>query len=169
MRFLLFLLLLPLAAGAAVFRWVDKDGKVHYSDTRPSPETGKVEEKSLHANVIDTAGQPYAVQKASKEFPVTLYSSADCGPACGAGRELLKKRGVPFTEVPLTTEEAQAALRKRAGEGPLMVPSLFVGSQVLRGFEEGIWNRQLDDAGYPRNASPSAKKPESPDGAVPKK
>ncbi len=160
-RLFLLLLLLPLAASAGVYRWLDKDGKVHYSDKPPPPEVLKMEERKLRQNVIDTAGQPYAVQKAATDFPVTLYTGPDCGAACNGARALLKKRGVPFSEVSLVTEEAAAAFRKRAGDGPLLVPALGVGTQVLKGFEEGGWNRQLDEASYPKFASPGAAKPQA--------
>ena len=170
-RILLLLLVFPLTAASGVYRWQDKDGKVHYSDRPPPPDIVKVEEKKLGSNVIDTAGLPYAVQKAAKDFPATLYVGTDCAQPCGLARALLNKRGVPFSEVSLTTEEAAAAFRKRAGEGPLMVPSLTVGAHVLRGFEDGAWNRLLDEAGYPRNGAPGTTKlePKAPEATGTKK
>lgn len=153
------LLALPLLAAAATYRWVDKTGKVHYSDQPPPPEVLKMEERRLRPNVIDTSGQPYAVQKASREFPVVLYTGATCGAACDSARGLLNKRGVPFSEIAVAKEEDAVVFRKRFGDGPLMVPALSVGSQNLKGFEEGGWNRLLDDAGYSRIAVPGAPKP----------
>lgn len=43
------LALLSLTVGAQVYRWVDKDGKVQYSDQPPPPGTGKAEVTRINA------------------------------------------------------------------------------------------------------------------------
>ena len=91
--------------------------------------------------------QPYALQLAAKSFPVTLYTSKDCEP-CGAARNLLNARGVPFREVLVVDEPQQEELRKVAGA--LAVPSVTVGSNVQKGFEESAYHSLLDIAGYPK-------------------
>lgn len=146
------LLLLCLAAAGAqageMFRWVDAEGKVHYTDQPPPGSARQVEEKKLQSNIVDTTELPYATQQAMKKYPVTLYVS-DCGEACNAARAHLNQRGVPFTtKNPQTTPADAEALTKLVGAA--YVPVLVVGSAVSKGYEKGAWDAALDGAGYPR-------------------
>ena len=138
------------AAQADFYRWVDADGKVQYSDQPPPANIKQVEKVKATGGKPSDAPLPYALQQAVKNFPVTLYSS-ECGDACTRARQLLMKRGIPYTEVDATDPKAQEELRKLTG-GPLEVPFLKVGRDALRGFEEGKWNTSLDAAGYPQTA-----------------
>ena len=138
------------AASAQMYRWTDEKGRVHVTDTPPPPSAKAVQKKSFSGGgtaASDSAGQPYALQLAAKSFPVTLYTSKDCEP-CGAARNLLNARGVPFREVLVVDEPQQEELRKVAGA--LAVPSVTVGSNVQKGFEESAYHSLLDIAGYPK-------------------
>ena len=98
LRILICALLFSTSASLAgnLFRWVDSDGTVHYSDQPPPTSVKDVQEKKLGASVVESSPS-YALQQAAKNFPVTLYAT-DCGPGCNKARELLNKRGVPFNE-----------------------------------------------------------------------
>jgi glutaredoxin len=138
------------AASAQMYRWTDDRGRVHVTDTPPPPSATAVQRKSFSGggtDASDTAGQPYALQVAAKSFPVTLYTARDCDP-CGDARKLLNSRGVPFREVLVVDEPQQQELRKVAGA--LAVPSVTVGSNVQKGFEESAYHSLLDIAGYPK-------------------
>lgn len=139
------------AQSASLYRWVDIDGKVHYTDHPPPPSAArKVEEKSIGTPPADDGPLPYASRLAAKNFPVTLYNSG-CGEACTKAREHLTQRGVPFNEKDAGTTEVQAELKKLIGA--LEVPVLAVGTVTrLKGYESGAWNAALDEAGYPKSA-----------------
>lgn len=145
----LLLLAVPLHAGT-LYRWVDPDGKVQYSDKPPPPSAKDVQQKQLGAPAADTGRLPYATQIAAKNFPVTLYVT-DCGEACTKARELLRKRGIPYAEKNPQQPAEQEELSKLLS-GQLEVPVLKVGTSLVRGFEPGQWNSTLDMAGYPENA-----------------
>jgi glutaredoxin len=156
LRILICALLFSAGASLAgnLFRWVDSDGTVHYSDQPPPPSVKDVEQKKLTISVIE--GSPtYELQQAVKNFPVTLYVT-DCGAGCNKARQLLSKRGVPYSEKnPNQQPESAEALKNIAGE--LVVPVLVVGnSQTLKGFEENAWNNALNVAGYPSAPVPGA-------------
>ncbi|TCV86371.1 glutaredoxin family protein [Sulfurirhabdus autotrophica] len=130
------------------YRWVDAEGKVHYTDEPPPASAKSVQEKKLSGNVIEMDKSSYATQVAVKRFPVVLYTS-DCGAGCNKARELLVNRGVPYTTKNITTAAEGEALKKLVGA--LEVPVLVVGSSAtIKGFEAGAWNAALDDAGYPK-------------------
>lgn len=138
------------AASAQMYRWTDENGRVNLTDTPPPPSAKNVQKKSFSGGgtaSAETAGQPYALQLAAKSFPVTLYTAKDCEP-CGEARRLLNSRGVPFREVLVVDEPQQQELRKVAGA--LAVPSVTVGSNLQKGFEESAYHSLLDIAGYPK-------------------
>ncbi len=148
------------AVQAEVYRWVDAEGKVHYSDQAPPANIKQVEKKKAAGGKPSDAQLPYGLQQAVKNFPVTLYSS-DCGDACTRARQLLGKRGIPYAEMDATDPDTQVELRKLTG-GPIEVPVLTVGRDVVRGFEEGKWNTSLDAAGYPKTAVIAPRPPAKP-------
>jgi glutaredoxin len=146
-------------AQTSVYRWVDKDGKVQYSDTPPPKDATNATQKSMGGGGNDNSQLPYATQMAMKRSPVTMFMSGDCGEPCVQGRELLAKRGVPFTQRNAQTNKADAeALKKAAGQ--MQVPVLLVGDNTLRGYSEDSWNAALDSAGYPRTRLPGQPAPE---------
>ena len=137
------------ASAQEIFRWVDKDGKVHYGDTLPPPaEVKTIQTKKLQDNVVEQEAVPYGVSIAMKNNPVTLYANS-CGEACASAKALLVKRGIPFTEKNPESDVAAAAALK-ALAGALQVPTIVIGSNSLQGFEEDGWNAALNAAGYPR-------------------
>lgn len=156
MRLTIAIALLALAATAAAqttYRWIDKEGKVHYTDRPPAPnEARKVEQKrSAMLGADQTAS--YTLRKAMTDYPVTLYTQTTCGDVCKSGREYLNRRGVPFSEKSITSEEDAKALRSLIGEGDLVVPVLQVGSKSAKGYLSSDWDGLLDAAGYPKSAS----------------
>ncbi len=134
-------------ATAQAYRWVDKEGHVHYTDSPPPPDASKIERKNFRGGGPESANLPYATQVAATNFPVTLYVAADCGASCDDARALLVKRSVPFREINVATREQLDEVKKLSGNTRL--PTLLVGKDVQTGFNEGGYNGLLDAAGYP--------------------
>ena len=156
MRHLL-VLCLALSSACAVaetYRWVDPAGRTVISDTPPPGRAHSVAKAG--ASNGNTDGLPYAVKKAAEDFPVTLFTSADCVSQCKDARDLLNARGVPFSEKMLQSQEDLDELKKLVGDA--YVPALKVGKQSFRGFEVSAYNNLLDLAGYPKTA-PYGSKP----------
>lgn len=148
------LLVFALAAQAQLYRWTDENGKVHYTDTQPPASAKNVEKKGpARAGGAEAAAaqQSYAMQQAVKNFPVTIYTSKDCGDPCKKGLDYLKKRGVPFTEKVVAKQDEIDELVKLAGAP--RVPVMVVGVSVQKDYEEQSWNEALDTAGYPKAAA----------------
>jgi len=151
MRLAIAILIMTAAAtaGAQMYRWTDKDGKVHFSDSPPPPGARNVTKKGVpvQSPAASAPNVPFATQQAMKDSPVTLYSTPGCE-ACNEARKLLNARGVPFKELSVNSEKDLAQLQSAVGSNS--VPSMIVGPSVVKGFEEGAYNRALDGAGYPR-------------------
>jgi len=139
------------AAGAQTYRWIDQNGRVHYSDTPPPPQAARqVEKRSLQSSVIETSSLPYGLQQAAKANPVTLYTYSGCKEACANARRLLDKRGVPYKEVSVDEPAKREELKRVSGD--TNVPVLVVGKAVKQGYEESMYNVALDEAGYPKSS-----------------
>ena len=144
------------SASAALYRYVDANGRVVYSDHPPPASAKEAEARALPDNVIETDPLPLAAQQAAKNFPVTLYTF-DCD-VCKEAQALLAKRGIPYDTV-IVTEE-QGAARLKALTGKQAGPVLQVGDkQVLQGYNEDRWQAVLDDAGYPRSVPKLRREP----------
>ncbi len=135
-------------AWAQVYRWIDPEGKVHYSQTPPPAGARNVQKKAFSGNDATVASDlPYATQQASRNFPVTLRTAPDCGSPCEQARAALVRRGVPFREISVVTQDDLEELKKLSGASQL--PHLTVGRQMQSGFLDSLYNDLLDTAGYP--------------------
>jgi len=137
-----------LAQGQQVYRYVDKDGRIIYSDRAPPPDSKEVQAKRLTPNLIESNDLPIATAQATQKFPVTLYTFP-CGTLCQNAEALLNRRGVPFSTV--NVEDQKGAEMLKALTGGQEVPVLQVGDKlVAKGFNEARWTAMLDEAGYPK-------------------
>lgn len=136
-------------AQAGLYRFVDSQGKVHYSD-KPLAGAVDVKQLKLGAPPMPDDSLPYETLRARNNFPVTLYTAPNCGAPCSDARTFLHKRGIPYTEHNLDTNDKIEAYRQ--ANGGLEIPTLTVGDTRLKGFLESAWNKELDFAGYPKTA-----------------
>jgi glutaredoxin len=163
-------LVLLLGAGFAYaqqYRWIDKDGRVQYTDA-PPPAWAKDVRRSNVATAKPAAQQtPFEVARLQKDFPVTLYTAPNCKEGCEAARAALNRRGVPFKEVQVWEPGTAEELKRVSGSDE--VPVMLVGRSVQRGFEQGAFDALLDSAGYPKAGVLPAlqqKAPGTPEGYV---
>jgi glutaredoxin len=131
-----------------VYRYVDKDGRVVYSDRQPTGDARDVQPKRMGANYIENSELPFGAQQAMDRYPVTLYTFP-CGELCQSAEALLNRRGVPFTSVNVEDPKGAEQLKNLTGE--LTAPVLQVGDKLIgKGFNELRWTALLDQAGYPK-------------------
>lgn len=165
---------LAVAAGGAVaqqvYRYVDKDGHVVYTDRLPPDAAKDVQAKRMGGNYVQSDEMSVATREATERFPVKLYTFP-CGEVCRAAEALLNRRGVPYTAIAVDTPEGSELLMKATGE--LQAPVLQIGDkQFAKGYSEARWTAMLDDAGYPkapanRRATPVGKSAPEPAPAAP--
>ena len=146
----------PAVAQSTIYRWVDKDGKVHFSDSLPAAAKDVTQRRG--AGEVET-DLPFASREAARRNPVVLYVAKGCGEPCNQARELLMKRGIPYAERdPLLSTRDAESLTKLVGA--MEVPVLVVGGSHQKGFESGAWQAALDGAGYPRGLPPGVRAPD---------
>jgi len=140
------LLALTAAQAQTVYRVVDPDGRVRFTDQPPSPNEKATATSGGKPVSAIPSGLPYELRQVVGKYPVTLYTASDCAP-CVSARELLTGRGVPFTERTVNTAEDTEALKRLSGDNSL--PFLTIGSQRIKGLAPAEWHQYLNAAGYP--------------------
>jgi glutaredoxin len=143
---------LPMAA-LAQYKVVGPDGKVTYTDRPPVQAGGRVGAAPTGAGGAGATGTalaalPFDLRQAATRYPVTLYATASCD-GCDAGRQFLRARGIPYSEKTVSQGDGEALQQATGGRE---VPSLTIGSQVVRGFSPDNWASYLDAAGYPSSS-----------------
>ena len=129
-----------------VYKSVDKNGRVTYSEVPPLLGSGD----KLTGDSVASVALPYALQQVVSRYPVTLYTTADCGP-CISAKLMLTQRGVPFTERTISTNEDITAFKRLNSENNF--PLATIAAQQLKGYEDGEWTQYLDAAGYPKSST----------------
>jgi glutaredoxin len=157
------------SVNAQAYRWVDDKGRTQFGDT-PPPGAKSVKKTDIGAGDVPEGPQPlpFEVQRAQKDFPVTLFTAPICKKPCEMARAVLNKRGVPFTEVQVWNPETLEQLKSRAGSDS--VPALMVGRSAQSGFDRGRYDALLDSAGYPKEGVAPARgqgAPPPPEGYQP--
>lgn len=140
------------AQAQQIYRIVGPDGRVTFSDKPPATPTGKVTSTDKTTATDQTVGPalPFELRQVVGKFPVTLYSSSNCAP-CDSGRNLLSRRGVPFSEKTVTSAPDADALQRLSGSTSL--PFLTIGAQHVAGFSAAEWTQYLNAAGYPERST----------------
>lgn len=145
--------LLLIAAGAMaqpIYRNVDKNGKVTFSDRAPAASTEPAKGPQAASAEPSNAGLPYELRQVAQRYPVTLYSGEECAP-CSTARSMLTSRGIPFEERTVKSSPDVEALQRLSAQTSL--PLLTIGAQQLKGFSDSEWSQYLDAAGYPKSNS----------------
>ena len=137
-----------LAQDKEVYRYVDPDGRIVYTDRAPPANAKNPQAKRVGGNYIQTDKSTVAEEQAASRFPVTLYTF-QCGEVCDSAVGLLNRRGVPFSTVDVQSGDGGKKLQALTGE--LNAPVLTVGDKMIaKGYNEARWQTMLDDAGYPK-------------------
>jgi glutaredoxin len=136
----------PAQAGK-LYKLVDEQGNITYSDTRPDSDAGSVEEQ----DVSPAAGEESAgLDQLADDTPIMFYSVPECA-ACDMVRTYLGNTGFPYTELQVD-DDYDAQQKMKAAVGNLNVPTVTVGGRTLSGFNASALDAVLDVAGYPVGA-----------------
>ncbi|MDR2711154.1 MAG: glutaredoxin family protein [Burkholderiales bacterium] len=145
----MFLLLAFSVNAQTLYRYVDADGRVVYTDKPPPPTAKDAQVKHLDENFIESDKVSASTRQAMERFPVTLYAFS-CGTLCEDAEAMLQKRGIPYTFVDTQSEGGNEKLKKLTGD--LQVPVLQVGADFVKGFNDASWQQALDRGGYSKDA-----------------
>lgn len=150
---IVFILLALTTAGAgagAIYKWVDQDGVVHYSDQ--APETAAARDLESRPAV---SGPPPAATDGTAPGPdptdrpeiskqrldVEIYTTSWCR-YCQQAKDYFLSRGIPFKE--FDVEKDRAAARRLKRYNPRGgVPVTVIDGQPIIGFAPGAFDRAI--------------------------
>ncbi len=138
----------PALAGE-LYKWKDKNGTTHFSDS--PPESGTAKGLEAWSMPRDSGGQAEILTgieswgsdapAAAKAPSVILYTTSWCK-YCRQAREFLASRGVAFEEHDVE-READALRRMKMLNPKGSVPTAVINDRVLMGFDQGVYSRAL--------------------------
>lgn len=65
---------------------------------------------------------------------IEVYTTDYC-PYCVRAKDLLKRKGIAFEEVMMSTQEERMALMEKAG-GRRTVPQIFINDEAIGGYDD---------------------------------
>lgn len=145
------------AQSGKLYKLVDEQGNVTFTDIKPEADASGVEEldTSLSAAGEDATAD---LDQLAEDAPITFYSASDCA-ACDMVRTYLKDSNLPYTEVEVADDyDAQQQMKQAVGN--LNVPTVTVGERTLTGFNASALDAILDVAGYPVGEAAAAPAPQ---------
>ena len=133
---LMTLLIVPGHSFAEVYKWVDEEGLVHFSDQKPDNQA--VSEVQIETEINSYQSVSYgAIKVDTSKFvhnkKVVMFSASWCG-YCKKAKAYFKKNRIRFTEYDI--EKSSKGKRLYAQMGATGVPVILVGNKRMNGFSE---------------------------------
>lgn len=139
----------------AIYKWVDKEGGVHYSDrapdenhvegdieTRPavggSPPPASSKEEGTHLPAIVAPSRPNSDRKS---IEVEIYTTSWCR-YCRDAKQYFRSRGIAFKEYDVE-KDRQAARRLKRYSPRGGVPVTVINGQPIMGYAPAAFARAL--------------------------
>ncbi len=128
------LLLLSDSTFCQIYKWVDEDGKTHFSSSPPlqgEVETVQPQTTNTYSSPNLPESQDSSVKPIYNRKKVVMYSAVWCG-ICKKAKRYFKKNRIPFKEYDIeTSAKGKRDYKRLNGSG---VPIILVGKQRMNGF-----------------------------------
>lgn len=114
---------------AEIYKWVDADGNIQFSDTAPRGRAA--EEVKLEINSITIPRVSINPNSTATSRRVVIYTTDWCG-YCKKAKKFMRKNKIAFTEYDIEkSARAKREYQRLNGRG---VPLIVVGDKTLSGF-----------------------------------
>jgi len=107
-----------------MYRWVDENGQVHYSDNNP----GNAQQYAPPHINIATPGPEIS---ADEPLEIRIYTTQWCG-ICKKAKQYMQSKGITYVEHDV--EKDSAARREFRALGGRGVPLITIGQEKMMGF-----------------------------------
>lgn len=122
---------------ADIFRWVDEQGRIHFTD-KPPPQAESQSVRLRINSFTSPSIEPFQFDESliSKRVvtpDVIMYSTSWCG-YCKQARRYFNQKQIAFTEYDVEkTDKGKQDFKRLGGKG---VPVILVGDRRLNGFSK---------------------------------
>jgi glutaredoxin len=127
-------------ASAEIYRWVDEQGRVHFTDKKPSGGEGEtVDTPATNSDSApSTADRRQRADDTARQPAVVMYATEWC-PYCKKARRYFEANGIDYTEYDVEKDRKGKRDYERMGEPG--VPVILVGDLKMTGFSPGSFER----------------------------
>lgn len=123
------LLLCSHSLNAEIYKWVDKQGKVHFTD-KP-PKNRPVEEVTLKINTYTSVQIKPLVERLGRTNRVVMYSAEWCG-ICTRAKKYFRKNNIAYISYDIEkSRTGKMDFKRLRGKS---VPIIIVGDKRMNGF-----------------------------------
>ncbi len=122
-------LAVPQVLKAEIYKWVDADGNIQFSDAAPKNQVAK--EIKLEINSVSIPKISANPNHTASSRRVIIYTTDWCG-YCKKAKRFMRKNRIAFTEYNI--EKSAYAKRKYQRLNGQGVPLIVVGNKTLSGF-----------------------------------
>ncbi len=138
-------------ASAGVYKWVDEDGNIHFTDKPSSEQSGEeVELGEINSYEAPSLGEMpqwgAPGNDTADRVPVVMYATQWC-PYCKKAREYFADNDIAYTEYDV--ENSRKGKRDYRRMGKPGVPIIFIGDTRMNGFSasrfETVYRRETGD------------------------
>jgi len=119
-------------ADAQVYRWVDEDGNLHFSDRKPVEESSEEFDLEPINSYTAVEIQPAPRPAADGYRPRVVMYATDWCPYCARARQYFADNGIRYTEYDI--DKNPAARRRYEAMDASGVPVILVGDTRINGF-----------------------------------
>ncbi len=155
MIFLLVMLIASASWAGSIYKWVDENGVVHYSDRAPdggsvqgdietreaAPSRPSPDASSKRANPSPPTAEKPPPEKSPSKAQVEIYTTSWCR-YCKDAKRYFQSRGIAFTEYDI--EKNRAAARRHKRYNPRGgVPVTVINGQPIVGYAPAAFDRAL--------------------------
>lgn len=121
---------------AEIYKWIDGEGKVHFTDQPPSGEN--FERLNLRINTYNSPEVTDVTGDFGQNKRVTMYGASWCA-VCKKARKYFHAKGIAFVEYDIEkSSKGKRDFKKLGGRG---VPIILVGGKRLNGFSQGTFEK----------------------------
>ena len=134
------LLLCSYSADAEIYKWIDEQGKVHFTDNPPSNK--QAEEVKLKINTYSSVEIKPLVERLGKANKVVMYSAEWCG-ICKQAKQYFRKNNIAY--VSYDVEKSRTGKIDFKLLGGKSIPVIIVGNKRMNGFNISKFDKLYKD------------------------
>lgn len=135
------LLIIAIPSSAEIYKWVDEEGQIHFSDKKPENlpsteievEISTYQSVSYGISVVDTS-------KVAAGSKVVIFSARWCG-ICKTAKQYFKKNKIRYKDYDIERNSKGKRLYKQLGAKG--VPVILVGKKRMNGFSESAFENLI--------------------------